>query len=429
LTSPTQTHYFHIPSHTQPPHTKTTFTPHLLCVFFGGLGIHRFYVGKKKSGILYLCTGGLCLIGWIVDIFLISMGQFTDKDGLSLSLSDTEIKLADCINSKLHKKDSSAEMYLGNSPKNEEGLNFKQKIIFAFIVFIVYGAMIFTSDMHLSEPSSEVAKESTDYTEEISSESSEIISTESDAAKTETIEDEYFNIDKFISVYNSIATTPITDTFEININDENGGYYRTEFRLLSFKNAPAKHGVIGSSSIDIVNYYESRSGLRIYVNAENIEILKDTIETFTHIFDSTVEDDEFTTLYDNFESGNGSSFNLGDIGGTYKEYENYYKIMLDVTDIDELNNVSTTELTTAAETTTQESTTEITTQEPTTEAPIVAQTQAVTSDTQSSKTVYITNTGNKYHSEGCRTLKGSKIPISLEDAKAQGYEPCGVCHP
>ncbi len=94
--------------------------------------------------------------------------------------------------------------------------------------------------------------------------------------------------------------------------------------------------------------------------------------------------------------------------------------MLDVTDIDELNNISTTELTTTAETTTQE---------PTTEAPIVAQTQAVTSDTQSSKTVYITNTGNKYHDEGCRTLKGSKIPISLEDAKAQGYEPCGVCHP
>ena len=42
--------------------------------------------------------------------------------------------------------------------------------------------------------------------------------------------------------------------------------------------------------------------------------------------------------------------------------------------------------------------------------------------------VYITNTGSKYHRASCRTLKDSKIPISLSEAKAS-YEPCGVCHP
>lgn len=44
-------------------------------------------------------------------------------------------------------------------------------------------------------------------------------------------------------------------------------------------------------------------------------------------------------------------------------------------------------------------------------------------------TVYVTNTGAKYHCNGCSSLRKSKIPISLQDAKAQGYEPCGRCHP
>ena len=43
--------------------------------------------------------------------------------------------------------------------------------------------------------------------------------------------------------------------------------------------------------------------------------------------------------------------------------------------------------------------------------------------------VYITETGECYHRAGCRYLSHSKIPISLKDAKAQGYRPCSVCDP
>lgn len=56
----------------------------LLCIFLGGLGIHRFYVGKIGTGILYLLTGAVFGIGWIVDIILIAMGKF--KDGFDLPL-------------------------------------------------------------------------------------------------------------------------------------------------------------------------------------------------------------------------------------------------------------------------------------------------------------------------------------------------------
>lgn len=44
-------------------------------------------------------------------------------------------------------------------------------------------------------------------------------------------------------------------------------------------------------------------------------------------------------------------------------------------------------------------------------------------------TVYITDSGKKYHKDGCRYLKTSKIPITLKEAKAQGYTPCSVCKP
>jgi micrococcal nuclease len=43
--------------------------------------------------------------------------------------------------------------------------------------------------------------------------------------------------------------------------------------------------------------------------------------------------------------------------------------------------------------------------------------------------VYITETGGKYHLEGCRYLARSRIPISLSQAAALGYEPCGHCKP
>ncbi len=44
-------------------------------------------------------------------------------------------------------------------------------------------------------------------------------------------------------------------------------------------------------------------------------------------------------------------------------------------------------------------------------------------------TVYITKTGEKYHTAGCSYPGKDKIPISLSEAKAKGYTPCSKCHP
>lgn len=63
-----------------------------------------------------------------------------------------------------------------------------------------------------------------------------------------------------------------------------------------------------------------------------------------------------------------------------------------------------------------------------TTAPPVVSNTPVSSD-KDEVTVYITNSGEKYHADGCRYLSKSKIPISLDDACAKGYEPCKVCKP
>lgn len=63
---------------------KSKMVALLLCIFLGGLGAHKFYVGKTGMGIIYLLTVGLFGIGWIIDIILIATGSFRDEFDLPL---------------------------------------------------------------------------------------------------------------------------------------------------------------------------------------------------------------------------------------------------------------------------------------------------------------------------------------------------------
>jgi TM2 domain-containing membrane protein YozV len=78
---------------TSPENTKSPTTALLLAIFLGGLGIHRFYLGRIGSGLLRFAAnalffvpvvGPLFIIGWwLLDIILIANKSLRPADGFT----------------------------------------------------------------------------------------------------------------------------------------------------------------------------------------------------------------------------------------------------------------------------------------------------------------------------------------------------------
>jgi TM2 domain-containing membrane protein YozV len=63
---------------------KSRLVALLLCFFLGVIGLHRFYVGKNGTGILMIVTFGGLGIWVVIDLVMIIVGSFTDKQGRRL---------------------------------------------------------------------------------------------------------------------------------------------------------------------------------------------------------------------------------------------------------------------------------------------------------------------------------------------------------
>nr|WP_295948529.1 TM2 domain-containing protein [uncultured Agathobaculum sp.] len=50
---------------------KSKWVAFFLCLFFGVLGIHKFYEGRVLLGIVYLLTLGLCGVGVVIDLVIL----------------------------------------------------------------------------------------------------------------------------------------------------------------------------------------------------------------------------------------------------------------------------------------------------------------------------------------------------------------------
>lgn len=74
----------HVPIRQQPEHNKTTAA--LLGIFLGGIGAHKFYLGRSLQGVFYLIfcwTLIPAIIGFVEGLYYLSytMDEFTAEYG------------------------------------------------------------------------------------------------------------------------------------------------------------------------------------------------------------------------------------------------------------------------------------------------------------------------------------------------------------
>lgn len=71
-------------SYVTPTSDKSKKTAFWLCLFGGWFGLHRYYVLKIGTGLLYSFTIGLFMLGWMYDLIIICLGKFEDNVGMPL---------------------------------------------------------------------------------------------------------------------------------------------------------------------------------------------------------------------------------------------------------------------------------------------------------------------------------------------------------
>ena len=137
-------------------------------------------------------------------------------------------------------------------------------------------------------------------------------------------------ISAFIEQYNNIADVPITNPIEIDIHASE--YYRTEFRLNAFKNAVAKRGSIGESTIDIINYGNlANDKIRLYLSTDDEEFAIQVFKNAVGVFDPSATNEEMNKAVEDIRNHKSSSV-LNRIGFYY--IPAYQELFVDNPNID-----------------------------------------------------------------------------------------------
>lgn len=111
---------------------RSRLTALLLSIFLGALGIHRFYLGKPITGVLWLLTLGLGGVGILADAIMIVSGIMVDGNGRAVVL--------------WHPEDpQSLQDYLRTHPDDAEGAEKAikvRKVVLICVAVLVLGMFI-----------------------------------------------------------------------------------------------------------------------------------------------------------------------------------------------------------------------------------------------------------------------------------------------
>lgn len=203
-----------------------------------------------------------------------------------------------------------------------------RKLLTIMLIALLLVSLV-ACDMSDVEPSDNNAVPSQSETQNDETENKE---TESSVTEQPTVEKtKHSNLDLFIAEYNKIAKTPILEQSEIDIQSDE--YYRTEFRLNAYKNAPAYIADLGGAKIELINSnYEGMFGsdLRIYTTVDTLEAATDVFESFCKAGDPEITQADFDDFYEYHTLDDGDIRPvIGDISGYIMVKDGKYEIMLD----------------------------------------------------------------------------------------------------
>lgn len=203
-----------------------------------------------------------------------------------------------------------------------------RKLISILLVSLLMITLV-ACDMSDIEPSENNEVPSQTETQSNETENAETNNSETEQPKVEKTK--HSNLDLFIEKYNEIAQTSILEPSEIDIQSDE--YYRTEFRLNAYKNAPAYIANLGSVKIELINSnYEGMFGsdLRIYTTVDSLEAATDVFESFCKAGDTEITQADFDDFYKYHALDDGDVRPvIGDISGYIMVKDGKYEIMLD----------------------------------------------------------------------------------------------------
>ena len=147
-----------------------------------------------------------------------------------------------------------------------------------------------------------------------------------------SLDSKYSNLLRFIENYNCVAQTPIQDAIEIDIS-RGSEYYRTDFRLNAYKNAPALKANIGFDTIEMINSnYKGIFGsdLRVYAFTNSLEAATDVFESFCKASNPEITEADFQEFYEYYQLDSGDCrIVIGNISGYVMVKDGGFDVLLD----------------------------------------------------------------------------------------------------